>query len=84
MEGDELDTELVIQQLSSPGQKAFVSTSSQNKASSPLTHSPWQGLTLAGILVAIALIGGVDVGDVVEVAEVLAAVVECVDTIGMK
>lgn len=80
MDGDELDTGFVMQQLSSPGQNAFVSTSSQNKASSPLTHSPWQALAFAGILVAI----GVDAVDVVVVIEVTAAVVECVDTIGMK
>lgn len=38
----------VIQQLSSPGQVASVSISSQNKAKSPLTHSPRQGLIDGG------------------------------------
>lgn len=83
MAGDELDTEFVMQQLSSPGQNAFVSTSSQNKASSPLTHSPLQGLAFDGDLVT-ALMVDADVVEVVVVIEVPAAVVDCVDAIGMK
>lgn len=85
MAGDELDTGFVMQQLSSPGQNAFVSTSSQNRASRPLTHSPWHCLAFGGILVAIAFIVGIDVVDVVELGdEGAAACVAGVEAIGMK
>lgn len=52
---------LVTQQLSSPGQCASESMSSQNSANNPLTHSPRHGLNAGGGLdgAIVLVVGGV-------------------------
>jgi hypothetical protein len=49
---------LVIQQLPSSGQWASASTSSQNKANKPLTHSPLQGrIGLGDVAAGLGVVG---------------------------
>jgi hypothetical protein len=57
---------LVIQQLPSSGQWASASTSSQNKANKPLTHSPLQGcIGLGDVAAGLGVLGyGCGVTDV--------------------